>query len=250
MPRGTPNIRHTGRGILGRIKRLWKKLPPSFRWNLEDSFQPEDITERLLPGEEPQLQINLARYRDIWATIMFDFFWVMFFVTLAITLVLLGLGYWLQTISPLYALLPPAAFVLLFLFAVREHLVYKQWRLVKTNARLIISIPQPGSTFFTPLVDNIELKGLPNVIDTNWSRNPFWRSFQFATGARDLYLSLAGYRFVEGTARVGDALVIPDVMPDDVVRLKRLVFSVPSPPKPQKVVFASPQKVIVTEENE
>ncbi|MBK7897570.1 MAG: hypothetical protein IPJ90_22355 [Anaerolineaceae bacterium] len=100
-------------------------------------------------------------------------------------------------------------------------------------------------------MDNIELKGLPQVVDTNWSRNPIWRVFQFFTGARDLYLSLAAYRFVEGTARVGDALIIPDVMPDQVFALKRLIFSVPGG-GPQKatitgvvdVRFAEPQKVI------
>jgi hypothetical protein len=41
-----------------------------------------------------------------------------------------------------------------------------------------------------------------------------------------LYISLVPYRFVEGRARVGDSLVIPDVMPNDVVELKRLVFTV------------------------
>jgi hypothetical protein len=96
-------------------------------------------------------------------------------------------------------------------------------------------------------VDNIELKGLPTVLDTNWSPNPIWRVFQFLTGARDLYISLAAYRFIEGTARVGDSLIIPDVMPIDVFELKRLVFSVPKPPPTQKVEFPSPQEVVIKE---
>lgn len=241
-------MRSAGRGILGRTKRLWRRLPANFRWNLEDTFQPEDIAERLLPGEEPQLEINLAWYRDIIGIIMFDYFVLGFLLVLVATAVILVLGF-LQPFNLFYALAPIILFALAFFFAVREHIIYKQWRVLKTNARLIISIPQPGSAFAFPLVDNIELKGLPNVIDTNWSRNPIWRVFQFFTGARDLYVSLAGYRFVEGTARVGDALIIPDVMPDDVFELKRLVFKVPSPPKPQKVIFDSPQKVIVSEED-
>jgi hypothetical protein len=145
----------------------------------------------------------------------------------------------------LYALIPFGALIVVIALAVQERIEYNQWRLLKTNARFIVSIPQPGSRL---LVDNIELKGMPNVIDTNWSRNPVWRVFQFFTGARDLYISLAAYKFIEGTARVGDALIIPDVMPRDVFELRKLVFSVPKPPKPQKVIFASPQKVIISDE--
>jgi hypothetical protein len=59
-----------------------------------------------------------------------------------------------------------------------------------------------------------------------------------------LYISLAAYRFIEGTARVGDSLIIPDVMPIDVFELKRLVFSIPGP---QRVEFPSPQEVIIKE---
>jgi hypothetical protein len=71
---------------------------------------------------------------------------------------------------------------------------------------------------------------LPAVVDTNWSPNIFWRAFQFFTGARDLAISLQGYRFIEGTARVADSLTMPDVMPDDVFELKRLIFKVPGFP--------------------
>jgi hypothetical protein len=38
---------------------------------------------------------------------------------------------------------------------------------------------------------------------------------------------------------------MPDVMPTDVFELKRLVFSVPKPPPPTKVVFPTPQEVVV-----
>ncbi|MBK6708902.1 MAG: hypothetical protein IPG51_00960 [Chloroflexi bacterium] len=75
-----------------------------------------------------------------------------------------------------------------------------------------------------PLIDNIEIKGMPTVIDTNWSRNPGWRVFQFFTGARDMYISMVAYKFNEDTARVGDALIIPDVTLRDVLEFKKVVF--------------------------
>lgn len=228
----------------------WKRLPEGFRWNIEDTFLPEDIAERLLPGEEPQLEIRLAGYRDILGHIVLHYFIWILLVTIAVAVgtavYLVRDGFALRT-ALLYALVPLGFLILLVFVAIQERIEYSQWRLLKTNARFIISIPQPGSKI---LVDNIELKGMPNVIDTNWSRNPVWRVFQFFTGARDLYISLAAYRFVEGTARVGDALVIPDVMPKDVFELRKLVFTVTKkPPKPQKVEFPSPQKVIITEED-
>ena len=39
-----------------------------------------------------------------------------------------------------------------------------------------------------------------------------------------MYISLSAYKFVEGTARVGDALIIPDVMPDEFFEFKRQIF--------------------------
>jgi hypothetical protein len=71
-----------------------------------------------------------------------------------------------------------------------------------------------------------------------------WRIFQAFTGARDVYLSLAGYQFVEGTARVRDALVMPDIMPEDVHQLKKLVFTIGVPP----TRFLEPQEVIITDD--
>ena len=240
--------RQVGTGFTGWLGSQWKRLPENFRWNIEDTFLPEDIAERLLPGEEPQLEIRLAGYRDILGNIVFNFFiWVVgvvLIIAVGTAVSLVRNGFAIQT-AILYGLIPFGALILLIVIAIQERIEYKQWRLLKTNARFIISIPQPGSKI---LVDNIELKGMPNVIDTNWSRNPIWRVFQFITGARDLYISLAAYRFVEGTARVGDALVIPDVMPKDVFELRKLVFIVPKPPVPQKVEFPSPQKVIITKE--
>jgi hypothetical protein len=221
--------RQVGTGFIGWLDSQWKRLPEDFRWNIEDTFLPEDIAERLLPREEPQLEIRLAGYRDILGHIVFGFFIWVLGITIAAAV---GTAVYLirdganMTRALLYGLVPFGALIILVIVAIRERIEYSQWRLLKTNARFIISIPQPGSRF---LVDNIELKGMPSVIDTNWSRNPIWRVFQFFTGARDLYISLAAYRFVEGTARVGDALIIPDVMPHDVFELRKLVFSVPKP---------------------
>ena len=50
----------TNSSFIRLITRVWKRLPENFRWNLEDTFQPEDISERLLPGEEPQLRIRVS----------------------------------------------------------------------------------------------------------------------------------------------------------------------------------------------
>ncbi len=242
------NRRVEGTGFIGLVGAYWRRLPEHLRWNIEDTFQPENLEERLLPNEEPQLEIRLAWYRDIVGRLIFDHFREIFGVTLVLVVILLIVMVVTAAFTWYYALIPFALLLVLAGYAVKERIEYSQWRLLKTNARLIISIPQPGSLF---LVDNIELKGLPQVVDTNWSKNPVWRLFQFVTGARDLYLSLAAYRFVEGTARVGDALIIPDVMPDQVFALKRLIFTIPGG-GPQKVsitgavdvVFPSPQKVI------
>ncbi|MBK9054552.1 MAG: hypothetical protein IPL78_27675 [Chloroflexi bacterium] len=129
--------------------------------------------------------------------------------------------------------MPIVLFILLGIYAITERLEFMQYRLVKTNARLVISLPQTGAW---PFVDNIELKGLPTVLDTNWSRNPIWRIFQVFTGARDLYISMSGYQFVEGSAKVKDSLRIPDVMAEDAFQLKRLVFPAPDN-KPGKVTL-------------
>jgi len=221
-------IHRVSDGFINWLVRQWKRLPASFRWNIEDTFQPEDIAERLLPGEEPELEVRLAWYRDIIGELVFRFFVLLVIITLAMTAVLVVWSVFIGGLSLWWALLPPALLLLLIITAIQERIHYLQWRLLKTNARLIISVPQQGANL--PIVDNIELKGLPAVVDTNWSPSLFWRTFQFFTGARDLAISLQGYRFIEGTARVADSLTMPDVMPDDVFELKRLIFRVPGFP--------------------
>jgi hypothetical protein len=210
-----------------RLNRLWKLLPDWIRWNLEDTIQPEDISARLLPGEEALLEIRPAWYRDIFGGIVFRFIrWILLLMLLLIIAVVYFTFQQRQlplTTSLLYGGMPLVLFLAIILFGIKERVAYNQWRILKTNARLIISQPQKDAF---PLVDNIELDGMPKVLDTNWSPKSIWRIFQFFTGARDLYLSMTAFKFVDGTAKAGDAIVIPDVMPNDVFELKQLVFKV------------------------
>ncbi len=207
--------------IFGHFTNIWRKLPEGFRWNLEDSFQPESIEERLLPGEEPLLVIRIAWYRDIIARIVFRYLLALIILTIFASALVYMRTRTDAHLEWFWATIPIVIFLFLLITAVIQRIRFLQWRILKTNARLIISIPQPGTAF---LIDNIELKGLPAVIDPNWSRNPVLRVFQFFTGARDMYISLTAYKFVEGTARVGDALIVPDVMPDEFFEFKRIIF--------------------------
>lgn len=232
--------------LWGLIPRVWRLLPSAIQLN----FLPEDLGkigeegahDQKLPNEQVQLEIRQAWYRDILGLIVLD--WLCYFVIAALIIsAIVGIVGFFRQWSPWVILLPFVALGVLAYYAAYERVRHMQWRLLKTNARVIISLPENEESF---LVDSIELKGLPNVIDTNWSKSPILRLFQIFTGARDLYISLAGYQFTEHSARVRDALVMPDVMPADVRRLKELVFAVPGG-GPQAVKFISPQEVIITE---
>ncbi len=126
-------------------------MPTDFRWHIEDSFQPEDISERLLPGETPILQIGLAWYRAFPANIIFRYFTLLIVLTIVSTAVLLLLGY-LQILSYWFAHVPIVTVVSLISGSARQYIVYNQWRVLKTNKRLIISLPQPKGF---PLIENI-----------------------------------------------------------------------------------------------
>ncbi|MCB8946186.1 MAG: hypothetical protein H6658_20775 [Ardenticatenaceae bacterium] len=238
------------KGLLGIILPLWRRLPQRLRWNLEDTFKPEDVSERLLPGEVVQREVHMAWYRDMIGTVVFEYFNWLLGITLLSTLIILvfnlvnGLNLW-------FVLVPFVVMLSISIWGIRDRIEHRQWRILKTNTRFIISIPVHDSW---PLVDNVELKGNPAVLDGNWSTNPIWRVFQFFTGARDLSISLVGYAFADGKARVNNAITIPDIMPEDLFELKRLVFSPPppssGPPPPQRVVFAEPQKVIISREDQ
>ena len=209
-------------GIFGQLNGLWQRLPRNIRLNLENNFLPENPLDRPMPGEEVLLEIRMADYRDLVSHFVLDFFYQVLALFVIATLLLFGVAV-LAGFTPWLALIPLLGFIGLFTYAVYERVEYTQWRLVKTNARLVISLPQHNAW---PLVDNIELKGMPNVVDTNWSKSPLWRLFQAVTGARDVYISLVGYQFQEGSARVVGALVIPDIMPNDIYELKRQIFRV------------------------
>ena len=234
--------------LLRIIQPIWRKLPQRLRWNLEDTFKPEDVTERLLPGEVVQREVHMAWYRDIIGTIVFDYFNWLLIVTLLSTIGIVAFGL-INGFNLWFAVIPILVMVVFTLWGVRDRIEHYQWRILKTNTRFIISIPVHGSW---PLVDNVELKGNPAVLDGNWSSNPLWRVFQFFTGARDLSISLVGYAFADGKAKVNSAITVPDIMPEDLFELKRLVFAPPKPvsgpPPPQRVVFAEPQKVIISGE--
>ena len=208
-------------GSFSWFTRYWKRLPTNFRWHIEDSFQPEDIAERLLPSEEPVMQLGLAWYRAFPSNIFFKYFGFFIILTIISTIILLILGFF-NVLSFLFSFIPITLVIGSVVGCTQQYVTYSQWRVLKTNKRLIISLPQPDGF---PLVDNIELKGVPTVIDTNWSRNPMWRFFQFFTGARDMYISMVAYKFNENTARVGDALIIPDVTLRDVLEFKKVVFN-------------------------
>lgn len=200
-------------GLRAWIRRtIWERIPVMYRQNLE----PELLSINLIEGEEKQIEIHLAWYRSFVSDIAFGYFsWF-----LGLSLVF-AIALYLLTRNTLISLIPFMIVLLIILEGIREYIEYQQWRLVKTNKRLIISLPQKDSW---PLVDNIEIGDLPKVIDTNWSPNFVWRMFQFFTGARDLYISLTAFKFEEGQAKVRDALVIPDVMTEDVLKFKELVF--------------------------
>jgi hypothetical protein len=232
-----------GHSHFGILTALWNRLPPQTRRAIELSFLPEDPRRDFLPGEKLQLEIKMAWYRDLLGHYVLHHAGLFFLVAVLLATILWVLSY-LVELTPLLALLPFLLFIVLMIYAVYERIEYLQWRLIKTNARLIISIPIHNQF---PFVDTIELKNLPTVIDTNWSPNPWWRFFQVATGARDLYLSLVGYQFTPGSAKVRDALVIPDVMPQDIYEFRKLIFNIPSP---QPVQFLTPQKVITTNDDQ
>ena len=146
------NRAETGTGFLGLLGSYWRRLPQNFRWNIEDTFQPEDLEERLLPNEEPQLEIRLAWYRDIVGGLVFHYFNYVLGTTFLLASGLLLYSLFDAAFAWYFALVPFALLIVLSIYAIMERIEYRQWRLLKTNARLIISIPQPGSLF---LVDNI-----------------------------------------------------------------------------------------------
>lgn len=199
----------------------WRQSAERIWRNLRVNVFPDNLSARLLPGEQVEVEIKLAWYRNFVGRVMRRFYLLLFTVaagsSLAIWVTVSGLG-----IDPLWALLPLGLYLAGILYGAYQYLEYLQRRMVKTNFRIIFFIPVPEQW---PLVDAIDLKGLPAVVDTNWSPSPIWRFFQIITGARDLYISMVPFQFEKGQAQVKGALIIPDVMPEDVRKLKERIFT-------------------------
>ncbi|MCA9886207.1 MAG: hypothetical protein KC708_24715, partial [Anaerolineae bacterium] len=123
---------------------FWQRIPEKYRQNV----QPEILGVNLLPGEEVQIEIRLAWYRDILSRLIFGrLTWILLLVVVSSAILFFVTG-------NAYTVLIPLGLLLLGMAeASREFIEYQQWRMIKTNKRLIISLPQPGSW---PLVDNIE----------------------------------------------------------------------------------------------
>ncbi len=106
--------------------------------------------------------------------------------------------------------------------ALEDLLLYEQWQFIVTDKRIILVTPDPEQRW---LADAIYLKGGSiKVLDTNWSKRPFWGVFQASTGARDVTLSMGGYEFKEEGAKVKAGLRFPDMMPGDIIALEKLIF--------------------------
>ncbi len=182
---------------------------------------PENLSARLLPEEVVEVEIKLAWYRNFVGRVMRRYYVLLFIVAAAVSLAFFVAAPVL-VIDPRWALLPLGLYAAGIVYGAYQYLEYLQRRMVKTNFRIIFFIPVPEQW---PLVDAIDLKGLPAVVDTNWSPSPIWRFFQIITGARDLYISMVPFQFEKGQAQVKGALIIPDVMPEDVRALKEKIFT-------------------------
>ncbi len=175
---------------------------------------------RLLKGEEIQLEIHMAGYRRKFAEVALT----VSLLLLAIGLLITALAWLLNWPSTLLAGMGlfSALMAILVVESVRQILLHEQWLLLVTNKRLILVTPDPRRR---GLADAIYLmRGKIQVVDTNWSRSPWWGLFQAATGARDVLLSLTGYEFKAEGAEVKGGLLFPDVEPENIRRLEELIF--------------------------
>jgi hypothetical protein len=176
----------------------------------------------LLEGEKVELEIRQAWYRSAFPTFIWHYSWVIGLIAL-VMLALVGyveIRVWNSMLISWLTLLLPLA---LLLWAAVERLRYEQWRLIITNRRTILYIPDPEHWW---RVETVRMGGTKriSVVDTNFSRNPWWGIFQTWTGARDLVFSTSGYAFKEGKAQVMGGLIMPDVMPEDVRKLEEKIF--------------------------
>lgn len=200
---------------------IWLNILPE---NVHDIFLPQDINKELNDGEVVQMVLYQAWYRNFSVFVLFNYplpiLLALFASTLAIAIFEVDIGLFEDQIWNL--IVPIVLFLIWGIYAVYENFRYLQWRLVLTNNRLIFATPQRDAWY---LSDNIEMNGKPKIIDTNWTDSQALRLLQMVTSSRDLAISLAGLQFVQGTAKVKDALVMPDVNLAKVEELKRMILS-------------------------
>lgn len=201
--------------------RFWARLFPP---RLHDIVLPHGVDDQLNPNEEILLIVYQAWYKNFSAILFFNYYQFIVIGGLLLTSLIayfqLDLGFfpnWLWNLA-----LPWVLILGWLAYAVFENLQYLKWRLVITNSRIIFATPQRDAWY---LSDTIQLNGKPKVVDANWSDKDIGRLMQMVTGSRDVFISLLGLQFVEGTAKVKDALVMPDVEMEKIERLKRIVFA-------------------------
>lgn len=173
-----------------------------------------------LQGEEVQLVIHMADYRQLASQIMLRVGLVLVGVAAPLTLIfwLLQVETLLEYVTGLLAL----SGLLSLVQGGQGWLTYHQWQFILTNKRIIITTPDPKRSL---RADVIYLKGGKiQVLDTNFSKNPLWGLLQMLTGVRDVVLSMSGYEFKEVGAEVKGGLRFPDVTPEDITRLEELIF--------------------------
>ncbi len=179
-------------------------------------------------GEEDRLIIRMAPYRRTVPLIGLKVSGGMAILALILGVVELLFvdGSWVVgsiqvTLGLLALILAGLALSVAVKFA-QDLLIYAQWEFILTNRRIILITPDPDRVGYA---DAIYLKGGKiQVLDTNWSKNPFWGLFQAVYGSRDVVLSMSGYEFAEQGARVKGGLRFPDVMPEDIIKLEELIF--------------------------
>ncbi len=185
-------------------------------WRILDSILPEI---HYLEGETPQLEIRMAPYR--WNIPM----WILRISigVLILSLVLAVVAHYIWSSTAMYTFLAVAMLAVGMIFIQLENLLlYEQWRFILTDKRIILVTPDPDRKGFA---DAIYLKrGKIQVLDTNWSKHPFWGLLQAIDGSRDVMLSMSGYEFKEQGAQVKGGLRFPDITPDDVLKLEQLIF--------------------------
>ncbi|MCB0008939.1 MAG: hypothetical protein KDE04_20875, partial [Anaerolineales bacterium] len=110
-------------GIFGQLNGLWQRLPRNIRLNLENNFLPENPLDRPMPGEEVQLEIHIAYYRDLVSHFVLDYFYQVLSIFGIVGLLILGIAL-LTGITPLLALIPVIGFFALFSYAIYERVEY------------------------------------------------------------------------------------------------------------------------------